>query len=341
MTLYKRGRIWWSDFVRNGVRHQASTRATDRRIAERIEEKLKNDAALRLFGIIDFDPNITFNDIAERFKKTKPPPYTLDRLEHLLPFFGDLRIHEITRNRVSDYRAKRKAEKPSLKDSTLNKDVGVLRHALYWAEDEKLIPKNPAARIPMARVRRMAHPVMTVEEEKRLLVVAPAHLRTVLIAALDTGMRRKELFTERWEHVDFDRRLLTVSYSKTPEGEGREIPLTKRLRELLEAFPEHERVGLVFTYQGEAVLDLKTSWNTAQRHAQFTRHFRFHDLRHSFNSRLMEAGVIADVRKAIVGHEDGSVHEGYTHVELPAKRKAIAALERWIAREKTKKKSTK
>ena len=140
MTLYKRGRIWWSDFVRNGIRHQASTRATDRRIAERIEEKLKNDVALRLFQIIDFDPNLTFSEIAARFVTTNPPPYSLDRLQHLLPFFGSMRIPEITRNRVSEYRERRKVAEPKLKDSTLNRDVAVLRHVLYWAQDEKLIP---------------------------------------------------------------------------------------------------------------------------------------------------------------------------------------------------------
>ncbi|HEV3306493.1 MAG TPA: site-specific integrase [Candidatus Sulfotelmatobacter sp.] len=339
MTLYKRGRIWWSNFVRNGIRHQTSTRATDRRTAERIEEKLKNDVALRLFGIIDFDPNLTFSEIAERFKKTNPAKYTLDRLQHLLPFFGPMRISEITRNRAAEYRTIRKEEKPNLKDATLNKDVGVLRHVLYWAQGEKLIPSNPVARVPMARVRRIARPVMSVEEEERILAVAPEHLQNVIIGALDTGMRRKELFSERWEDIDFNRDLLTVTHSKTPEGEAREIPFTSRFKNLLASVPKEERVGLIFTYQGNAVLDLKTSWNTAQEKAGFTRHYRFHDLRHCFNTRLMEAGVIADVRMAIMGHEAGTIHAGYTHVEPPAKREAIKKLERWVSKEKNKKKS--
>ena len=340
MTLYKRGRIWWSDFVRNGIRHQTSTRSTDKRVAERIEAKLKNDVALRLFGIIDFDPELTFSQIAERFTKTNPARYTLGRVQHLLPFFGPLRISEITRNRVADYRTRRKAEKPNLKDATLNHDVSVLRHVLYWAHDEKLIPSNPMARVPMARVPRIARSVMGIEEEEQILAVAPDHLRSVVIAALDTGMRRGELFAQRWEGVDLIRNVLNVTRSKTPEGEAREIPLTKRLRELLVSIPQEQRFGLVFTYQGQAVLDLKRSWNTAQRNAKITRHYRFHDLRHCFNSRLMEAGVIADIRMAIMGHENGSIHEQYTHVELPAKRQAIAKLERWVEEKKAERKST-
>jgi integrase len=189
----------------------------------------------------------------------------------------------------------------------------------------------------VALLRRMARPVMSVAEEEALLAVAPQHLRRVIIAALDTGMRRGEIFAQCWEHIDLDRKLLTVTHSKTPEGEGREIPLTNRLAELLKA--QSVRQGLVFTYQSAAVFDLKTSWNTAQEKAGLTRHYRFHDLRHCFASRLMEAGVIADIRKALMGHEDGSIHELDTHVELPAKREAIAKLEGWIAAEKTKTKS--
>ena len=210
-----------------------------------------------------------------------------------------------------------------------------LRHVLYWAQDEKLIPSNPIARIPMARVRRIARPVLSVEEEEKLLAGASPHLHDLIIAAVDTGMRRKELLTQRWEHVDLVRSVLTVTRSKTPEGEAREIPLTTRLKKLLEEHPE--KSDLVFTYKGVAILGLKSAWNTAQVRAKLKRHFQFRDLRHCFASRLMEAGVIADVRKAIMGHEDGrNVHEGYIHVELPAKREAITKLERWVESQKSK-----
>ena len=51
----------------------------------------------------------------------------------------------------------------------------------------------------------------------------------MIIAALDTGMRRGEITSQRWEDIDFSRKLLFVTRSKTPEGESREIPLTERL----------------------------------------------------------------------------------------------------------------
>ena len=66
-----------------------------------------------------------------------------------------------------------------------------------------------------------------------LLAAAKDHLRAMIIAALDTGMRRGEITSQRWEDIDFSRKLLFVTRSKTPEGESREIPLTERLHEYL------------------------------------------------------------------------------------------------------------
>jgi integrase len=253
-----------------------------------------------------------------------------------LPFFAEMEIGQVTRNDVIRYRKYRHAEylakhkeeslKP-LSETTLNRDIEVVRHLLFWAADEGFLPANPIARIRMARERRQRRPVMPVAEELKLLHSCSDHLRPMVIAALDTGMRRGELLNQLWEHVDFDRRLLSVTHSKTPEGEHRQVPLTSRVYEMLSAVRQPS--GLLFTYEGEPIRSLKTGWAGALRRAGI-QHYRFHDLRHTFNSRLVEAGVIADVRKELMGHSHGGdVHSLYTHVELPTLRDAIARLEAW------------
>jgi integrase len=175
---------------------------------------------------------------------------------------------------------------------------------------------------------------MSLAEEAKLIAAAAPHLYRIVIAALDTGMRRGELLTQRWEHVDFNRRLLLVTHSKTVGGEAREIPFTARLAELLSSFKQAE--GLVFTFKGRPIHRIKTAWKAAIRRAGI-RYSRFHDLRHTFNTRLMEAGVLQDVRKALMGHSSGDeVNSLYTHVELPVKREAIRKLETWVAAERQK-----
>jgi integrase len=66
---------------------------------------------------------------------------------------------------------------------------------------------------------------MSLEDEARLLQAAAPHLQKIIICALDTGMRRGEILSQRWEDVDFSRWLLYVTRSKTAGGESREIPL--------------------------------------------------------------------------------------------------------------------
>ena len=87
---------------------------------------------------------------------------------------------------------------------------------------------------------------------------------------------------------------------------------------------------MVFTFKDHQFRIIKTTWRSTLKRAKL-RHIRFHDLRHSFNTRLLDAGVMQEVRMALMGHSSGkSVHSVYTHVELPAKREAIRRLEAWV-----------
>jgi integrase len=276
---------------------------------------------------------MTFAELAARFVADgSPRPYHLDRLKILLPYFGENSIGRISKPLVREFRRDRRKEKPRLTDTTLNRDVEVLRHLLYWAVDEGFLTTNPIARIHLPKQRRKPRPILSFAEEDKLLAAAAPHLHKLTIAALDSGMRRGELFHQLWDHVDFNRRLLLVTHSKTAGGEAREIPLTARFAELLSSFKQPE--GFIFTFKGRPIRKIKTAWKAAIRRAGI-RYSRFHDLRHTFNTRLMEAGVVQDVRKAIMGHSSGDeVNSLYTHVELPVKREAIRKLEAWVATER-------
>lgn len=331
MTLWKRGNVWWSFYYVDGVRHQESTGTSNKRLAREIERKRLDEAAARKFGLVDTlaDETMTFEDLVARFLAgAEVKPHHTDRLKNLLPHFADVPLLRLNKGMAADYRIKRHQEK-TVSDATINRDLSVLRHILYWAVDQTILPANPLTRLRLARERRVRRPVMSVEEEQRLLAAAPMHLKRIIIAALDTGMRRGEILNQCWEHLDMQRRVLSVTRSKTPEGEAREIPLTRRLYELLS---ENQQVtGLIFTYKDQPIsYTIKTSWSYALKNAEL-RHFRFHDLRHTHNTRLMEAGVMQEVRMALMGHSNRErVHATYTHVELPVKRAAIARLEAWV-----------
>jgi integrase len=331
--LFKRGGRWWTYFYLEGIRHQESTGTNNRRLAERIAQQIRDDALLDRHHLPTVDPNMTFDRLAALFiANAGATPHHLTRFTHLLPYFGDRPLRSITKATVREYREARHRAK-TVTDATINRDVSVLRHLLYWATDEGYLTQNPLTRLRLAPERRTPRPVVTLAEEAVLLAYPRRHLRELIVMALDTGMRRGELLHQRWEQVDLDRQVLQVTRSKTIQGEGREIPLTARVHQLLESRRREE--GLLFTYGKHRIGTIKTGWRTAAEPVR--RHLRFHDLRHTFNTRLLEAGVLQEVRKALMGHTSGQgVHGVYTHIELPLKREAIARLERWLLDERTR-----
>jgi len=252
----------------------------------------------------------------------------LDRLKVLLPYWGETPIGRIHKAMVVEYRRRRHAQK-AVSDTTINRDLEALRHILFWAVDEGFLPVNPLSRMRLVTERRKPRLILSLADEGLLLASAAPHLRQIITLAVDSGMRRGEILNQRWEHIDFTRQLLYVTRSKTAGGESREIPLTGRIHDLL--LHQRKEEGLLFTFKGKPIHAIKTAWKAAVRRAGI-RYLRFHDLRHTFNSRLMESGVIQDVRKVLMGHSSGEdVNDRYTHVELPAKREAIRKLEAWVA----------
>ncbi len=332
MSLYKRNSTWWSSIYVDGVRHCKSTGTSNRRKAETIERQFHeelNDVRRR---VPHANPDMTFGELSARFiANGMSTPYSLDRLSHLLPFFSEMRVADIGPAALREYRQRRYEEKKTLKAATVNRDLSVLRRVLNWAVEERLIPANPLGRLRMERERRTKRPVMSFREEELLVAKSPLHLQRIIRCALDTGMRRGEILAERWEDIDFDNRILHVTHSKTPEGEARDIPLTMRLYELLLFFRKQK--GTVFTFEGVPIKIVKTAWAASLRRAGI-RHFRFHDLRHTANTRMMLAGVLQEVRREILGHtsrHSRDVNDRYVQIELPEKREAIRKLEVWLA----------
>ena len=326
MSLFKRGNVYWSYVWEDGIRHARSTGTSNRRLAEQIDQKHKEEIRLKSAQLPDLKPRMLFAELAGRFlDQGSPKEWHRDRLKVLLSFFSTIEIGGITKGLVRRYREKRHSEK-QLTETTVNRDIECLRHLLYWAVDEGILAANPIARIRLERERRKKKPVLSLAEEAQLLAAAAPHLRVITIFALDTGMRRGEILNQIWEDVDFDRRLLNVTHSKTPEGEAREIVLTQRVFDLLSGMKKDS--GLIFTFEGRSIGSLKTGWKAAIRRAGI-RYIRFHYLRHTFNTRLLELSVPREVRMALLGHTFGDTHESYEHVELPMKREAIRKLEAW------------
>lgn len=325
MGLYRRGDTWWVAFYTPMGRVVQSTGTTNRKDAEVIHDELKRRSLAQRHGVVLAAKRLTFAELAAVFlKQTGDHTYHVQRLKALLPVFGGVTVSAISRAGVDGYRTQRRRH---VSNATVNRDVAVLRRILYWALDEGWIAANPLTRFRRLQEPRRPRRVLGVAEEDRILAVALPHIKQAVTLALDTGMRRGEVLSLRREHLDPYRRVLAVSRSKTAGGTGREIPWSRRVEELLK--PMAGQTGAVVLFRDAPLNNLKKGWRRALRKSNVPP-IRFHDLRHTFNTRLMEAGISQDIRKALMGHADSDINDTYTHVELPAKRAAIAALDRWL-----------
>jgi integrase len=334
MSLWRRpSGIYESHIMLDGVRYRVSTGTANKRLAEKIDRKQEEDLLARRFQVEqhEFRPTMKFAELVTRFTASGVAKvWHLDRLKITLPYFAGMEIAHISKGVAQRFRAHRHSQ-GKLTETTINRDLECVRRILYWAVDEGFLPANPLARMKLEKARRKKRPVLSLAEEEKLLDVSAPHLKKINICAIDTGMRRAEILGQDWKDIDFPRRVLVVTRSKTAGGECREIPMSERLYDLLSEKPQAE--GLIFTYQDKPLHRIKTAWKAAVRRAGI-RPFRFKDLRATFNSRLIEAGVIKDVRKELMGHSrNEDTNDLYSHIELPLLREAIAKLEAWRERQ--------
>jgi len=141
-------------------------------------------------------------------------------------------------------------------------------------------------------------------------------LRSLIIFAVETGMRRNEIMGLSWGDVDLPNRKAYLHTSKN--GEPRQVPLTQRVLEVLKALNRDES-GKVFPM---TVYDLRGQFSRAKAYAKERwadaginpfDDLRFHDLRHEALSRLSDAGLNVIELSCISGHKTLGMLKRYTH----------------------------
>ncbi|HYF37255.1 MAG TPA: hypothetical protein VD994_18280, partial [Prosthecobacter sp.] len=130
MSLIKRGNVYWSYFNQDGIRYQQSTGTGNRKQAEAIELKFKNEANSRRYQLVQFDLDLTVAALSARsLADGNPRPHHVWHLKSLLPYFGDYPVARLNRNMAADYRAWRHRTK-DVTDATINRAISVLKHIL-------------------------------------------------------------------------------------------------------------------------------------------------------------------------------------------------------------------
>jgi integrase len=331
MGLWKRGRRYWTQTVVNGVWirrplcPEGSTRATTSwQEAVRLEKELIRGAlqghlppqghSIKLFAAVD------------------------DYLKRVL---GDVKLSSITPRTIEGFQAKRRVEGAS--NRTVNMDIGALRQVMkrfkQWRrleDDVKMLTESGGE--PVGRV-------LTNEEQERLFKTAEAnpeweHVYCAAILAANTSMRGVEVKNVRRKDFDAEKRIVHIRTSKN-ETSKRVIPLNdsafeavQRMARRADLLGHTEPTHYLWCASQHHKIDPTqpaSKWDTAWRalrDAAGLAGLRFHDLRHTVVTRLLEAGEPDHVVESITGHLSRRMLEHYSHIRLNAKKQALDRLDR-------------
>jgi len=210
-------------------------------------------------------------------------------------------------------------------DDTVNREIEALRHMLAKAVEWEMMEENPFDKLKDIYYQENNQRLRFLDEREivRLLDACRAHLRPIVICALNTGMRLSEILTLRWEQIRGEFIYLT----KTKAKRARQIPINADLQELFNSMKTRHIKGYVFCKKnGERYKDINGAFKSALRKAKIE-DFHFHDLRHTFASHwVMRNGSLRGLQ-TILGHSSLAMTMRYSHLSKEFQKEEIRLLE--------------
>jgi len=335
MGLYRRGKVWWMNFTYQGQQVRASTNQTDKRAAELILGDTRRQLRDGAYRIALEEQNRTFGELMERFlrehatKKASQRSY-VGYAKRLRGFFGDgTPLADITPRLIVEY--KNQLFAAGLAPASVNRHLATLKKAFNLALREwEWCQRNPVLSVSMERESNGRDRWLTLDEEGRLLAACAPWLRDVVQFALGTGMRMGEILSLSWRGVDLTRRTVMVFQSKN--GERRTIPLNQTVLSLIKERGTLRSLStdLVFPSKTHTPLEsghLRRAFRLALKKARIEE-FHFHDLRHTFATRLVQAGVELYKVQRLLGHKSPMMTQRYAHHYPESLRDGVEVLDR-------------
>jgi integrase len=334
----------------SGVRREKKRLAPSQREAKEALEAIRAEIADELRRGRPADATaVTFRDLADFYEReyVRPPVYLGDRkvsglrshtrvgyhLAVLRAHFGAQRLCGLSYDDLRRYKERRLRERTKHDGersvSAVNNELRILRRALNIGVRKGWLSENPFLRgdaLISAADEVKRERILTREEEASLLAVCVggrAHLRPLVVCALDTALRRNEQLTLTWEDVDLESRTIRVRARNSKRGTARTVPVTARLlaeltalRRTAERAPRFKESERVFR-----IKDFREAWTGARTKAGLAG-VRWHDLRHTAITWMLEAGVSAAKVMKISGHTQWTTFLRYVNTNEETAREA-------------------
>lgn len=340
--IYKRGNVYWIRYADLAGKIVFESSGSDKfRVAEAIliKRKLavkegKQPETVRQIA------NHTFNALvseyvkwAERQKSFRKSKIYL--IKQLSEAFGNIPLRRFNSMLLEQFQTTKL--NMGRKPATANRLIATIGHMFTKAVEWGMVEEEIQKRVRKVKLlpennRRLRY--LSPGECKKLIDSCDEHLKPIVITALNTGMRKGEIFGLKWENIDLEAGFILLNQEQTKNSERKEIPINQTLRETLEEITRQFEYVFTNPVTGKRYDNVKRSFTTALKKAEIS-DFRFHDLRHSFASQLVMAGIDLTTVKELMGHKDFKMTLRYSHLAPSHKLKAVATLDRIMTEEPT------
>jgi len=250
--------------------------------------------------------------------------------------FAGKMLSEIDYKTLEDFRDARK-ETPTQygtprSERTVNLEMAILRHMFRKGVKWGMIEKNPFENSDdlFYKVRNKRERALTGDEAKRLVEACPPYLKGIVITAVYTGLRKRDILNLRWQDIDLEKGSIRLIEAKTKKT--RIIVLNEDMKKLLQILPVKGEC-LFPNKNGKPFRDIKRSFETALKAAGIkqgtTRQDKivFHSLRHTCISLLQEKGADTTAVKNYVEHASEEMTRRYTHLSEEYARRTASILD--------------
>lgn len=352
MSIFRRGSVWYGSYTTpGGKRIKESLGTEDRKQAQELHDRRKAEL-WRIERLGDF-PDVTFEEACLRWLEEKAHKKSLDAdkgrigfwLMHfegvLLKDIGEAKIYAAV-SRMTNRKAKERWEqramsmakkgldigeyKPAaVSTSTKAKHLALMKALMRAAEREwKWIEKSPVIKVPQERNKRVRW--LEPAEAKRLIEECPEPLKSTVEFALATGLRRSNIVDLKWQQIDLQRKVAWIYPEESKSGRAIGVALNEMAESVLKrqigrhhnwVFVHTESVkrndGTTTASIRKMRVDSNTAWRAALKRAGIE-DFRFHDLRHTWASWLIQAGVPLSALQEMGGWESIEMVQRYAHL---------------------------
>ncbi len=345
--MFKRGDQWYSDFWHGGKRYKKSWGAISKTIAKEKDRQFRTEVAegrheVKAKRILFETFSTIYLEAAKMNKKPKSATRNDVSINMLKPFFGSKLLKEIHPLMAEQYKKARKEAGKS--PGTINRDITTLKNMLKKATEWGYLRSNPLAGVKTFKEDNDRMWALSATEEAKLIMACAKspqrgkkrYLQDLVLFALNSGMRLAEIFSLEKSNVHLDERFIQITDTKNHDP--RKVPINDTLKRILEKRMKEESQYVFCTSKGKQLTVLTNAFWFAAKQAGLTRHetirgklktvrFRFHDLRHTFGSRLGMAGVDLKTIMEIMGHKTAKVALRYQHPAPDHKLNAVRILD--------------